>query len=207
MYSTGHDSLSSTHIAKDITRTDARSLPAAADFDFQSAMAHTVAIDVDSHLALILLPDDKPRDDVMPRVDVAKVLGGRKALKRRLSRFEDMLGAIRSGLPFAALEAIIEKLQLNIGEAAAVLRIPERTLARRKKEKRLLPDESDRVIRLARVYAHAVEVFETEEGATDWFEDPIRALGGRRPLDLLDTDMGVQRVDAVLTRIQYGVYS
>ena len=143
----------------------------------------------------------------MPRVDVAKVLGGRKALKKPLSGFEDMLGAIRSGLPFAALEAIIEKLQLNIGEAAAVLRIPERTLARRKKEKRLLPDESDRVIRLARVYAHAVEVFETEEGATDWFKDPIRALGGRRPLDLLDTDLGVQRVDAVLTRIQYGVYS
>src|SRR5207244_12481653 len=132
-------------------------------------------------LSLIFLADDKRRDEVGPRVDVAKVLGGRKALKRRLSRFEDMLGAIRSGLPFAALEAIIEKLQLSIGEAAAVLRIPERTLARRKKEKRLLPDESDRVIRLARVYAHAVEVFETEERATEGFQHTISALGGRRP--------------------------
>src|SRR2546426_11118390 len=103
----------------------------------------------------------------MPRVDVAKVLGGRKALKTPLSRFEDMLGAIRSGLPFAALEAIIEKLQLNIGEAAAVLRIPERTLARRKKEKRLLPDESDRVIRLGRDYGQAVAVFETEQSTKD----------------------------------------
>src|SRR5947199_2102375 len=139
----------------------------------------TVAIDVDSHLALILLPDDKPRDDVMPRVDVAKVLGGRKALKRRLSRFEDMLGAIRSGLPFAALEAIIEKLQLSISEAATVLGIPERTLARRKKEKKLLPNESDRVMRLARVYAHAIEAFETEDDATGWFKDRVRALGGR----------------------------
>jgi uncharacterized protein (DUF2384 family) len=33
------------------------------------------------------------------------------------------------------------------------------------------------------------------------------ALGGERPLDLLDTDLGVQKVDAELTRIQHGVYS
>ena len=143
----------------------------------------------------------------MARIDVAEVLGGRKVLKKRISRFEDLLDAIRSGLPYAALETIIEKLQLSINEAAVVLRIPERTLARRKKEKRLLPEESDRVIRLARVYAHAMEVFETQDDATGWFKDPIRALGGRRPLDLLDTDVGAERVDAVLTRIQYGVYS
>lgn len=143
----------------------------------------------------------------MPRIDVAEVLGGRKTLKKPISRFEDLLDAIRSGLPFAALEAIIEKLQLTMSEAATVLRIPERTLARRKKEKRLLPDESDRVMRLARIYAHALEVFESEDDAKGWFKDQVRALGGRRPLDLLDTDMGVGRVDAVLTRIQHGVYS
>jgi putative toxin-antitoxin system antitoxin component (TIGR02293 family) len=80
-------------------------------------------------------------------------------------------------------------------------------MARRKKEKVLLPDESDRVLRLARVFAHASEVFKTEEDATGWFKDGIPALNGKRPLDLLDTDIGAQRVDAVLTRIQHGVYS
>lgn len=143
----------------------------------------------------------------MPRMDVAEVLGGRKALKRKISGFDDLQEAIRSGLPFATLEALIQKLQLNISEAAEVLRIPARTMARRKREKRLPPDESDRVLRLARVYAHASEVFETEDDATGWFKDPISALGGKRPLDLLDTDIGVQKVDAVLTRIQHGVYS
>lgn len=143
----------------------------------------------------------------MPRMDLAKVLGGRKALKRNISGFDDLQEAIRSGLPFATLEALTKRLHLSASEAAAVLRIPERTMARRKKERRLLPDESDRVLRLARVFAHASEVFETEEDATGWFKDPIRALGGKRPLDLLDTDIGVQEVDALLTRIQHGVYS
>src|SRR5262245_39930978 len=143
----------------------------------------------------------------MPRRVVAEVLGGRRALNRHISGFEDLQDAIRSGLPFATLEAVMEKLQLSLTEAAAVLHIPERTMARRRKDQKLPPDESDRVLRLARVYAHATEVFETEEDARDWLKDSNRDLGGQRPLDLLDTDIGVQKVDAVLTRIQHGVYS
>jgi putative toxin-antitoxin system antitoxin component (TIGR02293 family) len=143
----------------------------------------------------------------MARILIAEVLGGRKALNRRISGFEDLQDAIRSGLPFATLEAVMEKLDLSLNEVAAVLHIPERTMARRKKERKLPPDESDRVLRLARVYAHATEVFESEEDAAGWLKDPNRALGGSRPLDMLDTDVGVQKVDAVLTRIQHGVYS
>src|SRR5262245_7074003 len=143
----------------------------------------------------------------MARILIAEVLGGRKALNRQISGFEDLQDAIRSGLPFATLEAVMEKLKIGLNEAAAVLHIPERTMARRKRDKRFPPDESDRVLRLARIYAHATEVFETEDDARDWIKDPNRALGGKRPLDLLDTDIGVQKVDAVLTRIQQGVYS
>jgi putative toxin-antitoxin system antitoxin component (TIGR02293 family) len=143
----------------------------------------------------------------MPRLVVADVLGGRRALHRKISGFEDLQEAIRSGLPFATLEAIMDKLDLGLNEAAAVLHIPERTMARRKKDKKFPPNESDRVLRLARVYAHATEVFETEDDAKAWLKESNRALGGKRPLDLLDTDIGVQKVDAVLTRIQHGVYS
>jgi putative toxin-antitoxin system antitoxin component (TIGR02293 family) len=143
----------------------------------------------------------------MPRMVVADVLGGRRALNRQISKFEDLQEAIRTGLPFATLEAVIQKLDLGLNEAAAILSIPERTMARRKRDRKLPPDESDRVLRLARVYAHATEVFETEDDARDWLKDPNRALGRKRPLDLLDTDIGVQKVDALLTRIQHGVYS
>ena len=143
----------------------------------------------------------------MPGVGVADVLGGAKTLKRKISGFDDLHVAVRSGLPFATLEALIHRLQLSIGEAAAVLRIPARTMARRKRARKLPPDESDRVLRLARVYAHASQVFEDEDEAAGWFKDPNVALGGKRPLELLDTDIGTQRVDALLTRIRHGVYS
>src|SRR5262249_11782294 len=108
---------------------------------------------------------------------------------------------------FATLEAVMEKLHLFFNEGAAVFHITESTMARRKKDKKIPPDETGRVLRLARVYAPATEGFETHEEATGGLKDPNPALGGGRPLDMLDTDLGVQKVDAVLTRIQHGVYS
>jgi putative toxin-antitoxin system antitoxin component (TIGR02293 family) len=43
--------------------------------------------------------------------------------------------------------------------------------------------------------------------AEGWFNRPNRALGGEKPLDLLDTNAGVEQVVDLLNRIDYGVYS
>jgi uncharacterized protein (DUF2384 family) len=40
-----------------------------------------------------------------------------------------------------------------------------------------------------------------------WLAAPNRALEGTAPLSLLDTDIGTQEVEAVLTRIEQGVFS
>jgi putative toxin-antitoxin system antitoxin component (TIGR02293 family) len=50
-------------------------------------------------------------------------------------------------------------------------------------------------------------VLGTREKATLWLESRNRALGGAPPLSLLDTDIGTQAAEDVLTRIEYGVYS
>ncbi|MBI1788351.1 MAG: DUF2384 domain-containing protein [Acidobacteria bacterium] len=67
--------------------------------------------------------------------------------------------------------------------------------------------ESDRTVRMARVYAQAVETIGDREKAVEWLSAPNRALGGERPLDQLDTDAGAQMVEEILGRIAYGVYS
>lgn len=40
-----------------------------------------------------------------------------------------------------------------------------------------------------------------------WLTSPNRALGGKAPLDLLDTDIGRQQVHDVLTRLNHGLFS
>jgi putative toxin-antitoxin system antitoxin component (TIGR02293 family) len=135
------------------------------------------------------------------------VLGGKETLGKRAFTTTAALELVRHGLPYRSLESAVEHCGAQQAEITQVLQIPKRTLLRRKKEDRLLPAESDRLFRLARVVAHAIDVLESEEAAQRWLKKPNRALGGQVPLHLLDTDAGAGQVDDVLTRIDYGVFS
>lgn len=138
---------------------------------------------------------------------LVRTLGGQVVLKRRITTLEDLRQTVQAGLPYHALEAVMERFGLAQAEVAAVLGVPPRTMARRKRSGRLRPDESDRLIRLARLATQAVQVFGKEEKAAMWMHRPNRALGSQAPLDLLRTDLGAKQVEEVLGRIEHGVIS
>ncbi|MGH7411696.1 MAG: type II RES/Xre toxin-antitoxin system antitoxin [Candidatus Methylomirabilis sp.] len=139
--------------------------------------------------------------------DVVEVLGGRKVLKRRISSLTELRDRVRAGLPYASLEAVIGKFGFARQEAARAISLPQRTIARRKKERKLQADESDRLLRLALVGAQAADALGSDEKAATWLRRPNRALGGHTPLDLLDSEIGARQVEQVLGRIEHGVYS
>ena len=93
---------------------------------------------------------------------------------------------------------------LTLKELAASLDLSPRSLQRRRREGRLAPYESDRLYRFARILALAKHYHGDGESATRWLKRPNRALGGRRPLDLIDTEIGARAVENVLGRIAYG---
>src|SRR5689334_10707530 len=139
---------------------------------------------------------------------IADVLGGRKVLGKAVTKPDDLAQLVRRGLPANAVSALAAKLRMANTLLSRKLGIPQRTLTRRLSQASLLtPAESDRTVRMARVYANAVEMIGDEEKAIKWLRTPNRALGGDRPLDQLDTDMGARMVEDILGRIAYGVYS
>lgn len=138
---------------------------------------------------------------------IYETLGGPRVLRDSRPGLMELGERVRRGLPYAALEAVMGQLGLSREQVAEALHLPERTLARRKKDGRLHPDESDRLFRLARIAAQAAEVLGSTEKAARWLQRPNRALGGRVPLGLLDTDPGTREVEEVLGRIEHGVYS
>jgi len=138
---------------------------------------------------------------------IAETLGGRLVLKEHLADYTAVINRARAGLPFAALDAVGKRYAIPLATLARVVGVPARTLARRKKERRLRADESDRLLRLARVAAAAEDVLGAQDNAGRWLQKPNRALGGVVPLDLLDTDLGAEEVVAILGRIAHGVYS
>lgn len=136
---------------------------------------------------------------------IVAALGGPRVVKTHST--EGLRARIKEGLPYAALLALAGGLGLTAAALTEVLDLPPRTLARRKRERRLRGDESDRLVRVARVVALAEDVLGTRARAADWLRQPNRALGGRAPFHLLDTDLGVKDVETVLGRIAHGVYS
>lgn len=139
---------------------------------------------------------------------VIDVLGGPRVFRgRTLPTAAEMRDRIKAGLPFSSLESVRERLNLSVPEAATVLQMPLRTLARRRQARRLAADESDRLYRLARLAAQAMVVLGSEEKAAEWLHRPNRSLNGEPPIRLLDTDVGARQVEDILGRLEHGIVS
>jgi putative toxin-antitoxin system antitoxin component (TIGR02293 family) len=118
-----------------------------------------------------------------------------------------LVEAIEEGLAVEELEVLRAGLDLPMEKLVSRLGISKATLHRRKRTGRLGPEESDRVLRFARLMGRAVEVFETKENARRWLSSPQAGLGGAVPLDYAETELGAREVEDLLGRIEYGVYS
>jgi len=123
----------------------------------------------------------------------------------RVSSAPGLVAAVRNGLPLSAIGAVSRGSGVPAEAIVTALRIPARTFARRKAAKQLNADESDRLSRLARTIAFALNVL--GKRASAWLSAPNRAVGGATPLSLLDTDVGVRQVEEVLERIRHGIAS
>jgi putative toxin-antitoxin system antitoxin component (TIGR02293 family) len=136
------------------------------------------------------------------------VLGGRRALQARPRNAAEWLEVAGKGLPFDAAEALKRWLAVGDEALAGLLGVSPKTLSRaRASNARLDPVASDRLLRVARIGALAIEVLEDEERARGWLERSQIGLGGRTPLSLLVTDLGCAEVERLLLRIEHGVYS
>lgn len=142
-----------------------------------------------------------------PARHIAAALGGRKVLKADVVSTRSLLRSIESGLPYAAFDAVRERFGLSREDLAEAIGLPLRTLARRRRERKLHPDESDRLVRVARIAAEASRVLGDDRNAGLWLRDEIIALGNRRPIDLLRTDVGAREVEEIIGHIEYGIVS
>lgn len=140
-------------------------------------------------------------------LSAASVLGGEPVLHALPGSVLEWIALVRQGISAGAVDAVVRVMGIGQSELSRALDIPERTLARRKKEGVLSADESGKMVRLAQVIERAVEVFEDERGAMSWLKSPNAALGGNSPLSLLDTELGSVAVTSTLGRIEHGVFA
>jgi putative toxin-antitoxin system antitoxin component (TIGR02293 family) len=116
--------------------------------------------------------------------------------------------AVDGGLRVDAFESLAGYANITRSDLARAANIPLRTVQRREASegRKFELDESDRLARVARLYAMAEDVLGSRDAAQRWMKTPNRALDGVRPLDELETEVAARDVEDMLGRIRYGVF-
>jgi putative toxin-antitoxin system antitoxin component (TIGR02293 family) len=119
---------------------------------------------------------------------------------------DDLIIKVKKGLPTSSFEKLRKKLGVSDNFLSQIVNIPKRTLTRRKQQGKLNANESEKVLRIARLYDQALEVFEDQQAAEKWLKEPARGLGEAIPLKYARTELGAREVERLLIRIEHGVF-
>ncbi len=143
--------------------------------------------------------------------EIVDVMGGNAVVKGAIEYPSDLIALTQEGLPITALKNLQNELGLTNREVTQLMGLSESTLIRRYKavnaDQRLTRDETDKLIHVSKVVARGMEVFESEEKFELWLRSEVRALGNKRPLDLLWSSLGREQILEILIRIEHGIYS
>ena len=116
------------------------------------------------------------------------------------------IGLVKNGISKKQLEAIKSETDFDYGTLSNLLSVSRTTLIRKKGEDKFDASTSERIMRLAEILCYGREVFESREIFNIWVRIPSSGLGGKSPLELLDTLYGIDEVKKELGRIEYGIY-
>ena len=117
-----------------------------------------------------------------------------------------LIQSIEDGLPISDFKKLQESLALPDKDLAKYIRIPKSTLALRKKKGKFSFEESERLLRLQRLFEKALGIFKSAELARKWLKEDAYGLGDIPPLEYAATEIGAREVEDLLGRIEHGVF-
>lgn len=159
----------------------------------------------------------------MSRAALDRMTGGGKMVAPldylKLYRAEptDRIQIVKKGISPWVAKLLVADLAVEQGMFFVALNLSTATVNRKVTRKEpLASDEGERVIGVAKLVGQLQAIIEEsgdpagfDAGAwiSSWLREPLPALGGARPLDLLDTMEGQALVSDALARVQSGAYA
>ncbi len=152
-----------------------------------------------------------------------KTKTGRKPIAKRanFATYQAVVGLIRTndvngiivcvehGLQAGIAHELPKAFRLGRARVAGILGVSDKTAQRwDQKQRAMLPRAvGEKTVRLLQLRHKAIEVFEEEDDAVAWLNEPNEAFDGRKPIDHAQTEFGCRQIERLLTRIDHSVYS
>ena len=137
--------------------------------------------------------------------EIAILLGVNPGRTKEVTKL-DLAEAVKRGLSIAAVDRVARFISPNDVSLRNRI-VPKATLARRKAgtERRLSPQESDRVARMASLWTLTLDVWQSVEAAQRFLREPHPLLKGKIPFEVaVETEIGARTVEEILGRLKYG---
>ena len=129
----------------------------------------------------------------------------------------ELVTLVKRGVTAESVQALAKLMSISKERLADTLGLASATVNRKSRDQKpLSSDESSRVIGMARLVGQVQamveesgdpEGFDAATWVAEWLEQPLPALGGRRPAELMDTPEGQNLVSNLVARLQTGAYA
>lgn len=129
----------------------------------------------------------------------------------------DRIAIVKNGLPAEVLPIIAQDLGYSREKLYRTIGVARATVERKVRQKKpLTSDESERALgivqlvsQVARMVAESgsLEGFDAARWVAAWLDQPLAALGGRRPGELMDTAEGRAIVSKLVAQMQSAAYA
>jgi putative toxin-antitoxin system antitoxin component (TIGR02293 family) len=115
-----------------------------------------------------------------------------------------------SGSTIGKIRELNERYALTLSDIADILDVAPKTLTRWAKNinssKLISKRKSDSLDVLESILELGKKVLGSEEELNNWLHNPVFALDGKKPVDLIKTESGRRKVEAALHQIEYGIF-
>jgi putative toxin-antitoxin system antitoxin component (TIGR02293 family) len=132
----------------------------------------------------------------------SRFIGLKSVSKKERIRFSEV--AIQ-GLKKSAIDHFLKESKLRPSIFYRYLDITPRALSNYRANQALRLYLTDRILDLAKLYAHGMVVWGSIDNFNYWLNSPSVDLKGEKPIDLIHSRHGLELVDDVLGRIEHGI--
>lgn len=139
----------------------------------------------------------------------------KKAAGDLLSNFESIVSVqtimftekekiVKRGISKEQLATLKEIFEFDYNTLSDLLAVTDRTLHLKKGKETFSLIVSDRIMAVVELYSYGYTVFGDKDLFHTWMKAPNRALGGRTPLEVIETHPGLLEVRSLIRKVRKG---
>ena len=118
----------------------------------------------------------------------------------------DLISIVRKGIQTKYIKQIQKYTSLSDKEISSILPISQRQLFRYPSDHSLNKEITSHLIQVIELFQKGYRIF-GEEKFKLWIRTPNKVLSENKPIDIIDTSIGIEMIRDVLGRIEHGVHS